>query len=58
MLSSSLQSLHFCISDRRTEPGSSNQHGTTARAKERDHRAETDLPESGARITVPSEHGK
>lgn len=52
MWSCSLRSFRFCISDRRTEPGSRNQRRTAPGPKERGHRAETDLAGSGAGITV------
>jgi len=58
MFGHSLQSFHFPISDRSAEPGSSNQCRTAARTKERGDRSETDLPEPGAGITDPSQHGK
>lgn len=48
----------FLIPDNRTEPGSCPQRWTASGPKERDHGAETGLPEPGAGITVPAEHGK
>lgn len=48
----------FLIPDNRAAPGSFRQCWEAGGPQERDHGTETGLPEPGAGITVPADHGK